>query len=84
MKISVFNEILQNVTDRSDTPRNDTFRLIFMKKRQFCTFPLGLDRGLGQKCQTVLPWCPVVVSWCQNCQFSQKPLGLDRGFSRND
>ena len=74
----------QNVTDRSDVCKTSLFDPIFMKFSQFCTFPLGLDRGWCTSVSMSYRGCPLVSSGVEKCHFWQKPLGLDRGFRQKD
>ena len=78
LKISKNSTFPKNVTDKPDTPEKSKIHHFSWKKRQFCQKPLGLDRGWKLFCQSVLPWCPVVVSWVKKWHFVKKPLDLDR------
>ena len=82
MKITENAENSQNVTDRSDVSESALFDIKYVNFNTFCTFPLGLDKGLDTFLRPVHSWRPVVYRWCQNCLFREKPLGLDRVFSQ--
>ena len=69
---------LENVTDKPDIQKSVIFRELFVKKCQFCTFPLGLDRVFDISVSPVHSWCHWWCQWCQFRHFRQKPLGLDR------
>ena len=75
MKITVFYEILQNVTDKPDVQKChffDTFSTLF---RQNCQKPRGLDRGYGHHaslCPRVVSISESLVKKCQFCTFLTK------------
>ena len=84
MKITVFHEIPENVTEKPDTQESVNFGLNFMKKCQFSHEPLGLDRGFGALSRIGPTVVYSGVSGGQKCQNVQKSLGLDRDFDEND
>ena len=82
-KMTKMATFLKNVTDKPDVWKSVIFDVFSTKNSDFRHFPLGLDRGFGQKCQSVPPWCPLWCPWCQNWQFCPKPLSKPRGKCRN-